>query len=345
MLNKRWLVLVLILSLAIFAVSCGDDDDDDDPAVDEFEVLSGAGDTYFTDYTTVGGTGVNTTMDTVFGWLTDGNDDTTPFIIDWRGADDFAAGHIVGAVNWSLGDLADKFDDLPTDKLILNVCYTGQSASFATSTMNLLAQDPDYSSIEAVNLKFGMCSVTTDINFIPKTDKWETAIADDEFSAWETTANDLTAEYDFPTIDTGKDDIADILKDQFSNAATSWTVPFSDVINAPDDYFVVNYWPADRYLDPGHIPGAYNLPPGELTVAGSLKYLPTDKTIVPYCYTGQTSAQVTAYLRALGYDAKSLLYGANGFAYQEISGRGWPNYHASTNDFSGVITTGAVASN
>ena len=31
-----------------------------------------------------------------------------------------------------------------------------------------------------------------------------------------------------------------------------------------------------------------------------------------YCYTGQTSAVVTAYLRVLGYDAYSLTFGMNG---------------------------------
>ncbi len=50
-----------------------------------------------------------------------------------------------------------------------------------------------------------------------------------------------------------------------------------------------------------------------------LQNLPTDKTIVVYCWTGQTSAQVVAYLRMLGYDAVSMYYGMNGCSYQSLT--------------------------
>ena len=49
----------------------------------------------------------------------------------------------------------------------------------------------------------------------------------------------------------------------------------------------------------------------DLHLDNYLKSLPTDKKIVVYCYTGQTSAQTSAYLGVLGYDAYSLLYGVN----------------------------------
>ena len=54
-----------------------------------------------------------------------------------------------------------------------------------------------------------------------------------------------------------------------------------------------------------------------------LNLLPTDKTIVVYCYTGQTSNQVMTYLRMLGYDAASLSYGVNGFAYHALDAIGY----------------------
>ena len=49
----------------------------------------------------------------------------------------------------------------------------------------------------------------------------------------------------------------------------------------------------------------------DLALTAYLKTLPTDKTIVVYCYTGQNSASIAAYLRLMGYDAKSLKFGAN----------------------------------
>ena len=54
-----------------------------------------------------------------------------------------------------------------------------------------------------------------------------------------------------------------------------------------------------------------------------LTTLPTDKTLAVYCWTGQTSAFLTAYLRILGYDAKSLLFGANGMIYDDLEAHKW----------------------
>jgi rhodanese-related sulfurtransferase len=46
--------------------------------------------------------------------------------------------------------------------------------------------------------------------------------------------------------------------------------------------------------------------------------LPTDKTIIVYCYTGQTASQTTAILRLLGYDAYNLSGGMG-----KEGGSGW----------------------
>jgi rhodanese-related sulfurtransferase len=53
-------------------------------------------------------------------------------------------------------------------------------------------------------------------------------------------------------------------------------------------------------------------PKADLKMSTFLKTLSTEKPVVVYCYTGQTSSHVAAFLRVVGYDAKSLLYGANG---------------------------------
>jgi len=49
--------------------------------------------------------------------------------------------------------------------------------------------------------------------------------------------------------------------------------------------------------------------------AGQLNTLPTDRPIVIYCFSGQHSAFVPAFLRLLGYNAKGLIYGTNGFMH------------------------------
>lgn len=46
-----------------------------------------------------------------------------------------------------------------------------------------------------------------------------------------------------------------------------------------------------------------------------LQTLPTDKIIVVYSTSGHASAFLAAYLRILGYNARSILFGANSFVY------------------------------
>ncbi|MDN5345327.1 MAG: hypothetical protein PWQ18_1441 [Clostridia bacterium] len=59
----------------------------------------------------------------------------------------------------------------------------------------------------------------------------------------------------------------------------------------------------------GHIAGAHNIPFKE--VGRNLDQLPRDKTIIVYCYTGQTGGQTTAALNIAGFKARSLNGGMN----------------------------------
>ena len=75
--------------------------------------------------------------------------------------------------------------------------------------------------------------------------------------------------------------------------------------------FINNYFSETDYTGFGHITGAQRILP--LTLAGGeYTNLDADAKIVTYCYTGQTSAVITACLNVLGYDAYSLTFGMNG---------------------------------
>ncbi|OQX88972.1 hypothetical protein B6D60_00510 [candidate division KSB1 bacterium 4484_87] len=312
---KRYLTIFLVLMLALVIIlGCDKDNGTEPEEVDEFALVAEKGDTYFSNYTTPSGLPVNTSISAVYDVLTDGNTANDPFIIDYRSATDFASGHIKGAMNMALGDLVDKVDDgtIPKDKVILNICYTGQSASVATAVLNLLGYD-------AQNLLFGMCAVDTSIS---NTSQWMNQVASDEhFNDLETTANTTTTTYEFPKLNTGETEAEAIIKARFKEViAPGWPkISADDVWDNTGNYFIANYWPENEYLNPGHIPGAYQFTPKtSLKTDAQLNLLPADKTIVVYCYTGQTSAQVATYLKILGYDAKSLLYGFNGFAYSKL---------------------------
>jgi len=306
MVLRRFLLLLLSFSLIVF-VGCSDDDDED---VDEFALMTEVGDEYFTNYTTPGGVSPNISITELKG-LIDADEDL--FIIDWRSSADYNAKHIIGAENMSIMNLVSNWDMLPTDKTIINVCYTGQTASHATALMNMCG-------LEARNLLFGMCSIAADDDIIPGTERWLNAKKDTYLNDLEQDTNTPTETFDFPTVDTGEENAPAIMKEQFETYLADvggWAIfgNYADLFANPDDYFIVNYWPTSEYEDPGHIPGAYCFTPkGSLEAGEMLNMLPTDKNIVVYCYTGQTSAQVAAYLRVLGYPAWSLAYGINGFA-------------------------------
>jgi rhodanese-related sulfurtransferase len=90
------------------------------------------------------------------------------------------------------------------------------------------------------------------------------------------------------------------------------------VMKNPDNYFIINYWDFEQY-NRGHLLGAVQFDPKKsFSKEEKLKYLPTDKPIVVYCLSGQTSASVVAYLRVLGYDARTLSLGANAFMHDFV---------------------------
>lgn len=70
--------------------------------------------------------------------------------VDIRKADDYAAGHVEGAINIPYGQgMQESFADLPTDQQIIVTCYSGQTAGQTVAVMRMLGYD-------AISLQFGM---------------------------------------------------------------------------------------------------------------------------------------------------------------------------------------------
>ena len=330
---RKFIYLAMIASLVVFAACSSSEDPQEETPVNEFALVAAVGDAYFGTYS-----GVNISMADLYANLIDGNTANDPFIVDLRSAADFDSVHIDGAVNISLGQLVDKVNDgtIPSDQDIVCVCYTGQNASVATSVLNMLG-------LSAQNLLFGMCGVAADNDVVWKSHLWQNKVDNsDWYTLDQTDEGKPSTAYSFPNPGTGKSNATDIIKDRFAriwdwnnDGSTDWGKGVSTLPDDLNGYFVINYWPADEYLDPGHIEGAYQFTPKtDIQSDANLNKLPTDQKIAVYCYTGQTSAQVTAYLRALGYEAYSVTYGVNGFAYSSLSGH---TYSAPTTDYTSVL--------
>ncbi len=310
-------VLLLSILLAVFFITgCKKDDNNDPPQINESEVLAGylesTASPLMKDY-------VNTDMPSIISAteVKTLNETNQVYIIDIRSEADFTAGHIHNAHNVALADILThiKGVDLSGYDKVAVVCYTGQTAGFAACLLRLMGYDKVYS------MKWGMCSWNADF-----AGKWNTAIANG--NAYAAQFTDIPADKgpvgNMPVLSTGKTTGQEILEARVAALLTEGyspaTVSNSAVFGNLAGYYIVNYWPANHYAVPGHIPGAMQYTPKEsIKLAADLKTLPTDKTIVVYCYTGQTSSFLAAYLRLLGYDAKSLLYGANGMIYDLLA--------------------------
>ena len=240
------------------------------------------------------------------------------YIVDIRSAADFESGHIANAHNVALGDILTHLDnaDLSDIDKIAVVCYTGQTAGYATSLLRLMGYD------NAFSMKWGMCSWNEEF-----AGKWKSNMGNAYATQFTTDVNTKGAEGELPVLSTGLETGQEILEARVNTLLTSSDEGFGAakitnqaVLSNPDNYYIINYWPQAHYEDPGHIPGAIQYTPKQsLALNADLTTLPTDKTIVVYCYTGQTSAFLSAYLRLLGYDAKSLLFGANGMIYDNMA--------------------------
>jgi rhodanese-related sulfurtransferase len=247
--------------------------------------------------------------------------DPTVAILDIRSATDYATGHIQGAVNVTIADILNYYrtNNLAAKSKVVVTCYTGQSAGFAVSLLRLAGYSNVY------DLKWGMCSWNDTVSG----QRWHNAMINGQTNpiTKQTTANAKNIAGNLPTLSTGKTTGAEILENRLAALSTEGYSPASitrDVLYQNlSNYYIVNYWSEADY-NSGHIEGAIQYTPkADLKLATFLKTLPTNKTIVVYCYTGQTSSHVAVFLRALGYDAKTLSYGANNLFYDTMPGTKW----------------------
>jgi rhodanese-related sulfurtransferase len=98
----------------------------------------------------------------LYALITDGDPDNDPIIVSVRSAEQYAKGHIPGAVNIPLTDIAktENLQKLDPGRLIVIYCYTGRTGSQATAILNVLGYN-------ATNLHWGMTAWTKDTDVAP----------------------------------------------------------------------------------------------------------------------------------------------------------------------------------
>lgn len=309
----------LLKFAAIFAflpffmlTSCSDDEGEDPQpeAQDRFEAFK----TYLSqnnmDLTDMLDTWI-TSAEAVYTANTDDDDANDYFIIDIRNEADFQAERIAGAVNSTLANVVTTAADADGHPIVV-VCYTGQTAGHAVMALRLSGYPT------AQVLKWGM-SGWNEATAGP----WQSNIGDiaDGDANWAAAPGEIEANevHTAPTLMFETDDMEEILAAQVAALLEGGfnKVSNTDVLANPDNYFINNYWAETDVEHYGNIKTACRIQP--LTLAnGEYAYLDGEGMVVTYCWTGQTSSMITAYLKVLGYDAYSLTFGANGMIHSTL---------------------------
>lgn len=316
--QKRLTWMLLMLMALLVFVGCSSDDDPAAPpaAATNFEIIADAVEAYLPN---IGGSFITATnLNPMIN-----ADPPTTVVFDIRSSEDFGNGHVKGAINTTRTDIVTAVEAAnltSTDHLVVT-CYTGQNAGHAVLALHLLGYD------NAKSLKFGMSSWNDKVTGSRWTEPVDPATTSgsckDDLAQVniEITENDL-GDDDIQAYPTGQNSLREAVLDMLVTfeAITMETV---NTEGNMDTYFWLNYVPHIDYTDqgvaPGHVKGAYQYTPGDgndINRSLKMKYLPTDgTTVLVYCYTGQSSSQVTAALNVLGYKAKSVKFGMNHLFY------------------------------
>jgi rhodanese-related sulfurtransferase len=276
------------------------------------------------DYLHTGGSFVITAQDLRLELLTRPNE---LHLIDIRSPEDFAIGYIEGAVridSKGLYQYVKSIDASAYENIVLISC-DGQSTAYFAS----LLRAAGYSNVKS--LKWGMSSWA----YVFAEGAWLTRLSSQRISEFVHTESPSKNEPGpLPRINTGKTNPEEILEARleklFAEGHELIMVDHDAVFNdlySNGKFYIVNYWSPELYKKQGHIPGAINYPPETqpFKSENDLFTLSTDGPNVLYCFTGQTSAYVSGYLRILGYDARSLEFGANAMIFDRMKQNNVPN--------------------
>lgn len=257
-------------------------------------------------------------------------------LIDTRTTTEYVAGHISGAINIkndSLITYLNSIDIYKYPKIVL-VSSDGQASSYYACLLRLYGVSNVYS------LLWGMAQWNPFFSSV-----WTQNIGDN---------TDVTKDFIYPDIT--YDSLSNLPQIHFQNSEDPFEkkvksriseimkIGFTDSVSytkinpggigfngeSADNYFIVCYAERLVYSQPkrqpysvGHFPNSVVFLPGRyLKSTLFLQTLPDNKKVVLYSCSGQLSAFGVAYLRVLGYDAKSLLYGGSNLFYSYLVYKG-----------------------
>lgn len=236
-------------------------------------------------------------------------------VIDVRPVEEYAAGHIAHSVNVTPENILHHFEHRiqPSSfEQIVLVCNDAMLSGYVAAGLIFLGYD------NVAALRFGLSIWDEEI----AKQHWLAVLSDHLQDKLETTSNPKNPAGELPALATGHTLPYHILrqraKEQLKNHSEGYAITIAELMENPDDYYIINYWPKTLY-NRGHLPGAIQYTPkASLHSSAYLNTLPVDKPVVLYCFTGNHSVYAAVFLNLLGYEAYTMVHGANSFQYTTI---------------------------
>ncbi len=244
------------------------------------------------------------------------NLDSNYLVIDIRPEEEYEKAHVFGSVNVLPEKIVEYFENsihAPGFEKIAIICNAGYQAPFVAMALRYLGY------LNVYPVRNGLSSWSYEI-----AKEYRLAnISDSHVGKLDTIGYEMPEPGEFPKLMTAQNNAYALLRERIIDILNDddflqYFISFEELMANPDEYFIVSYWPEARY-NSGHLTGSVRYQPRDfLKKDRFLNTLPTDKPVVIQCYMGSHSNFVTMYLRILGYEAKSLLYGANNFKHSVI---------------------------
>lgn len=253
------------------------------------------------------------------------------WVLDIRTNEEFIQGHISSAINIrprSLKNIADSLNQLSNNKRIILVCENGQESAYYCCLLRI------FGNVNVYSLKYGMASWNVDF-----ANEWLDVLGTSGLITLFTNTNfpknrfsSLPVNTFNPSLQTIEEKIEYNLDKLLDEGFTESSVFYRTLgTNTVQNNFLVCYGEGRLYFAPRDVPlGELGHPENtvwfrtdptyDLRSIQFLQTLPSDTSIIIYSSDGQLSSCIVAYLRFLGYDAKTLLYGANQLFYPRMIG-------------------------
>lgn len=299
---RRISVIGLLLAFGLIAAACGGDDESTDTTEGTVPPLettteAPADEAPETTTTTAAPEEETTTTEAPFdlvaavyeyestipeGWMNVGDvvafkdaaEASDALVIDVRQPDEYAEGHIPGAVNIPLRELAANVDKIPTDRQVFVYCQSGYRAGLAISSLRMMGYD------NALSFS-GSYKAWTEAGEEVSTDVAEAAVVG---------APDF-----HPELVAAVDGYLSTIPEGWLTAGDVEAVKTAADAGA----FLLDVRTPDEYAE-GYILDATNI---ELrTITENMDQIPTDTAVVVYCKSGFRASLSMPVLGVLGFD-------------------------------------------